>query len=136
MSCFSKREIMSQKTMNYEETFYGCSMTMKQQDIRLRSFVKNYVKGCGICQQFKIDRNPSHPSYLPIPGAHTTRPFANCSMDFITDLPISDGYDSILVVVDQDLSKGVILCPCTKSITSEDTAQLLLDNLYKRFGLP
>src|ERR1700678_4130398 len=55
----------------------------------LRSFVKNYVRGCGICQQFKIDRNPSHPSYLPIPGAHTTRPFANCSMDFITDLPMS-----------------------------------------------
>jgi transposase InsO family protein len=102
----------------------------------LRSFVKNYVRGCGICQQFKIDRNPSHPSYLPIPGARTTRPFANCSMDFITDLPNSDGYDSILVVVDQGLSKGVILCPCTKSITSEDTAQLLLDNLYKRFGLP
>src|SRR5271155_3054402 len=147
MSCFSREEIMSQKTMNYEETFYGCSITMKQQDIqenwkhttqwrKIRSFVKNYVKGCGICQQFKIDRNPSHPSYLPIPGAQTTRPFANCSMDFITDLPISEGYDSILVVVDQGLSKGVILCPCTKTITSEDTAQLLLDNLYKRFGLP
>src|SRR5271168_4674054 len=95
-----------------------------------------YVKGCGICQQFKIDRNPSHPSYLPIPRAQTTRPFANCSTDFITDLPNSNRYDSILVVVDQGLSKGVILCPCTKTITSEDTGQPLLDNLYKRFGLP
>src|ERR1700678_4103413 len=57
-------------------------------------------------------------------------------MDFITDLPNSNGYDSILVMVDQGLLKGVILCPCTKTITSEDTAQLLLDNLYKRFGLP
>src|ERR1700678_1554144 len=81
------------------------------------------------------DRSKPFP-YLLFTGAQTTRPFANCSMDFITDLPISDGYDSILVVVDQGLSKGVILCPCTKSITSEDTAQLLLDNLYKRFGLP
>ena len=71
----------------------------------LRSFVRNYVKGCGICQQFKIDQNPSHPSHLPIPGAQTTRPFANCSMDFITDLPISNGYDSILVMVDQGLSQ-------------------------------
>src|ERR1700678_3674413 len=34
MSCFSKEEIMSQKTMNYEEIFYGCSMTMKRQDIQ------------------------------------------------------------------------------------------------------
>jgi hypothetical protein len=102
----------------------------------LQSFVRNYVKGCGICQQFKMKQNPSHPSYLPIPGAQTTRTFANCSMDFITDLPNSDGYDSNLLMVDQGLLKGVILCPCTKTITSEDTAQLLLDNLYKRFGLP
>jgi hypothetical protein len=57
-------------------------------------------------------------------------------MDLITDLPPADGFDSILVVVDQGLSKGVILAPCNKSLTSEGTAQLLLENLYKRFGLP
>ena len=57
-------------------------------------------------------------------------------MDFITDLPITNGYDSILVVVDQGLSKGVILLPCNKTITAEGTAKLLLENLYKRFGLP
>ena len=27
------------------------------------------------------------------------------------------------------------ILPCTKTLTSEDTARLLLDNLYKRFGL-
>jgi hypothetical protein len=57
-------------------------------------------------------------------------------MDFITDLPPIDNYDSILVVVDQGLSKGVILIPCNKTVTAEETATLLLDNLYKRFGLP
>ena len=73
---------------------------------------------------------------MPVEKAKTTRPFANCSMDFITDLPISAGYDSILVVVDQGLTKGVILLSCNKAITAEGTAKLLLDNLYKRFGLP
>ena len=68
--------------------------------------------------------------------ATTTRPFTYCSMDFITDLPTVNKYDSILVVVDQGLSKGVILLPCNKTITAEQTAKLLLDNLYKRFGLP
>ena len=29
----------------------------------MRTFVKNYVKGCGICQQFKIDRSPSRPAF-------------------------------------------------------------------------
>ena len=45
-------------------------------------------------------------------------------------------FDSILVVVDQGLSKGVILIPCNKTITAEETAKLLLNHLYKRFGLP
>ena len=36
------------------------------------------------------------------------RPFAQCSMDMITDLPISNGFDSILAVVDHSLKKGAI----------------------------
>ena len=102
----------------------------------LRTFVKNYVQVCGACQQFKIDRHPLKQAFLPTEGAKLTRPFANCSMDLITDLPLSGGFDSILVVVDQGLSKGVILMPCNKTITSEGTAKLLLEILYKRFGLP
>ena len=66
----------------------------------------------------------------------STRPFSQTWMDFIVDLPPIDGYDSIMSVVDHSLSKGVILIPCNKKITSEQSAQLLLDNLYKRFGLP
>ena len=57
-------------------------------------------------------------------------------MDFITDLPSINNFDSILVVVDQGLSKGVIIIPCNKTITAEETGKLLLENLYKRFGLP
>ena len=102
----------------------------------LWTFVWNYVKGCGVCQQYKINRSPSHPSYMLIPQALMTQPFAHCSMDLITDLPLSDGFDSILVVVDRGLTKGVILLPCNKTITAEQVANLLLENLYKKFGLP
>ena len=102
----------------------------------LRTFVKNYVQGCGICQQFKINRTPSRLAYVPTEGAQTTRPFAHSSMDLITNLPLANGYDSILIVVDQGLLKGVILSLCNKTITSENTAKLLLEGLYKRFGLP
>ena len=102
----------------------------------LQTFIKNYVKGCGTCQQFKINRQPSKPSFIPTERSPTTRPFAYCSMDFITDLPPSENYDSILVVVYQGLSKGVILIPCNKTITAEETAGPFLNNLYKRLGLP
>ncbi|KAI5116065.1 hypothetical protein M0805_001230 [Coniferiporia weirii] len=57
-------------------------------------------------------------------------------MDFITDLPLSNHYDSIMVVVDHDSSKGIVLIPCTKTLDALGTAKLYHDNVYKRFGLP
>ena len=89
-----------------------------------------------MCQQYKINRSPSHPSYTSIPASSTTQPFAHCSMDLITDLPLSHGFDSILVMVDHGLTKGVILLPCNKTITAKQVAKLLLENLYKQFSLP
>ena len=56
-------------------------------------------------------------------------------MDFITDLPTSKGYDSLLVVVDR-LSKAIILAPCNKTITAKETSQLYIDHVWKRTGLP
>jgi RNase H-like domain found in reverse transcriptase/Integrase zinc binding domain/Integrase core domain len=102
----------------------------------LRVFVKNYVKGCGVCQQFKIDQNPSHPYFIPVEGAISTRPFTHCSMDLITNLPPVEGSNSILVVIDQGLLKGVIFCPTTKIVTIDGIGDLLHENLYKRFRLP
>ena len=57
-------------------------------------------------------------------------------MNLITDLPQSKGFNLILVIVNQGLTKGVVLAPCNKMITAEGTVKLLLGNLYKRFGLP
>ena len=57
-------------------------------------------------------------------------------MDLITDLPPVDGYDSIFVMVDRGNTKRAILIPTIKTLTQEGAGQLLLDNLYKRFGLP
>ena len=57
-------------------------------------------------------------------------------MDLITDLPVSDGFDSVMIVVDHGLTKGVILFPTNKTQTSAKTATMLLDHLYSRFGLP
>ena len=102
----------------------------------LRTFVRNYVKGCGQCQQFKINRHPIKPPLMGIEGPKTDRPFSQCSMDMITDLPPSKGFDSILSIVDHGLTKGVILIPCKKSISQEEVAGLLIDHLFRRFGLP
>ncbi|KAI5115276.1 hypothetical protein M0805_009568 [Coniferiporia weirii] len=57
-------------------------------------------------------------------------------MDFITDLPLSNHYDSIMVVINHDSSKGIVLIPCTKTLDTLGTAKLYHDNVYKCFGLP
>ena len=57
-------------------------------------------------------------------------------MDFITNLLISNGFDSIFIMVDQGLSKGVILMPCNKTITAEETAKKYIDNVFIQYGLP
>ena len=64
------------------------------------------------------------------------RPFAHCSMDLITDLSMGDRCDSLLVMVNQGLLKGVILCPTAKTVNMDGIGDLLHKNLYKRLGLP
>ena len=51
------------------------------------------------------------------------------------DLPSSDGHDSIVVVVDHGLMKGVILTSCSKTIDATGIVQIFLDNVFKCFGL-
>jgi len=56
-------------------------------------------------------------------------------MDFIIELPPSNFYDSILVVVDC-LTKMVHLILCIKTITGEGTTKLFLDHVFWYRGLP
>ena len=83
----------------------------------------------------KINTHPTSPPLMPI-SSTALHPFKQISVDFITNLPPSAGFDSIMVMVDHGLMKGVIFTPCHKTIDSLGTATLLFDNVYKRFGLP
>ena len=96
----------------------------------MRVFIKNYCKGCTICQQYKINRNPAKPTLNPIKAATSQRLFANCSWDLIIDLPESNGYNAILSIVDHGLTKGVIIIPTQKTTNEKDIVQLLIENVY------
>jgi len=101
---------------------------------RMGTFIRKYVEGCTLCQQMKSDTHPSNPPLTPIPLS-ATRPFLQISVDLVTDLPESGGFDSVMVMVDHGLMKGVILSPCKKTITSEGVAQLFFKKVFLRFGL-
>jgi hypothetical protein len=63
---------------------------------------------------------------MPIKGPLEPLPFKQISMDLMTDLPpTEDGYNTLLVVVDHGLSKGIILILTVKTVTSTGIAELL-----------
>jgi len=102
----------------------------------MNTYVQNYVKGCPICQQYKINRHPVKPPMQPIKGPSSKRPFSQLSMDLITDLPTDDGYDSILSIVDHGLTKGIILTATKKTVTADGITEILIDKVFSKYGTP
>jgi hypothetical protein len=100
----------------------------------LSTFVTNFVMGCAVCQQNKVHTHPVTPPLNPIKST-TSLPFKQLYVDLVTDLPLSNGHDSLMVVVDHGLTKGVILVPCSKTIDANGIAQLFFEFVFKRFGL-
>ena len=56
-------------------------------------------------------------------------------MDFIPELPLSNGYDNVLVIVDK-LTKYGIFIPCNTGITEKETAQLVFKHIICEYGIP
>src|SRR5215813_1128388 len=102
----------------------------------MNTYVQNYVKGCPICQQYKINQHSVKPSIQPIKGPTSTRPFTQISMDLITDLPPDNGYDTILSIVDHGLTKGIILTATKKTANADAIAEILIEKVFSKYGTP
>jgi len=70
-----------------------------------------------------------------MPNSIPEKPWMHISADFITKLPLAQGYNSILVVVDR-LTKMVYFIPTTEKTLAEGLARLFRDNVWKLHGLP
>ena len=95
--------------------------------------VKQYMEGCDTCQQNK-NRTEQLAGKL-MPNSIPEKPWAHILADFITKLPLAQGYDSILVVVDR-LTKMVHFIPTMEKTSAEGLARLFRDNVQKLHGLP
>ena len=95
----------------------------------MSSFIRHFVAGCTLCQQMNVNTHPTTPTLSPLPLT-CTHPFQQLSVDLITDLPLSHGYDSLMVVVDHSLLKGVILTPCNKTIDAKGVAKLFFKHMF------
>jgi len=102
----------------------------------MRQDVMDYVRGCAECQRHKINMRPTKASLSPIFPIHEAMPFETVALDFITKLPVSQGFDTILTVTDHDCTKAALFIPCKESMTAEETAGLIIQHVFSRFGLP
>ena len=86
-------------------------------------YIGKYVSTCDMCLRTKsIHQLPTgelHP--LPIPSG----PWDTISVDFITELPESNGKDAIMVVVDSMTKRSHFISTVT-TLTAARTAQLYL----------
>ena len=95
--------------------------------------VVKYVKTCNRCQVNKPCRKPTSAplQLMPIPET----PWEVISLDFITNLPKSKGYDSILVVVCY-LTKMTHLIPTHMTADAVKVAELFIEHIFRLHGLP
>ncbi len=95
--------------------------------------VRRFVQGCMDCAISKSPRHLPAGKLLPLPLPN--RPWSHLGVDFITDLPDSDGNTCILVIVDR-FSKSCRLLPLRGLPTAMETAKLLFNSVFRYFGIP
>lgn len=100
---------------------------------QLRRDVEEFIRTCDTCCRAKTPRHKPYGLLQPI--AAPTAPWTSISMDFLTDLPPSDGFDAVLVVVDR-FTKMAHFIPCLKSTSSEEAARLVLREVFRLHGFP
>ena len=82
--------------------------------------MEKYVEGCDTCARKKLQCHPwavTHPLDMP------TGIWEEIGVDLITQLPESNGYNTILVCTDL-FSKQIHAILCLTSITAEEVADL------------
>jgi hypothetical protein len=100
---------------------------------RMISDVNTYVDGCPICPKVKPVREKPvgelKPTEIP------TEPWDIITVDFVGELPESQGHNAIMNVVDRH-SKLLYSGACDTKINAEGAARLFLDTAWRYEGLP
>ncbi|KAL0172725.1 hypothetical protein M9458_033036, partial [Cirrhinus mrigala] len=92
-----------------------------------------FIKSCQICAQSKTPKEL--PSGLLQPLPIPQRPWSHLSIDFVTDLPPSHEFTTILVIIDR-FSKSCRLIPLKGLPTAMETALALFNHVFRVYGLP
>ena len=100
---------------------------------QMRQLINRYVRNCHTCARAKSRRHAKYGVLKPLPVPN--KRWSDLSVDFVVGLPVSEGYNAIMVCIDR-LTKMRHFVPTTSEVTAEDTADLFLNYVYKLHGFP
>ena len=95
--------------------------------------VERYVDRCNACQRYK-NQSKALVGKL-ITNAILEKPWSHILVDFISKLPLAQGYNTILVVCDY-FSKMAHFIATTEKTSVEELAKLFQDHVWKLHRLP
>ncbi|KAK3556676.1 hypothetical protein QTP70_012833 [Hemibagrus guttatus] len=98
-----------------------------------RQDTEEYVRSCPTCAQTCVSHQLLEGLLEPLPVPQ--RPWPHLSIDFLTDLPSSGGFTSMMVVIDH-FSKMCKLVPMKGLPTAMQMAEVLFQHVFRNFGLP
>ena len=99
----------------------------------MRRMVKEFLQQCDVCQRFKTDCMKPAGLLQPLPIPHQM--WTDVSMDFIEGLPSSNGYTTIMVVVDR-LTKYAHFIALKHPFTAVTVAKAFVANVVRLHGIP
>ncbi|MBW0578687.1 hypothetical protein O181_118402 [Austropuccinia psidii MF-1] len=108
------------------------TLTLVKRDFHWSSmtqFIKDYVSSFQQCSRNKNIHHKKFGLLKPLPISNG--PWICLSIDFITKLPLSNPFESILVIVDRFSKMEVFITPMS-SISSLDLAHLFTKNIFSK----
>jgi len=99
----------------------------------LTEWINDYVRSCDECQHNKSPRHARWGLLQPLETPYAA--WNSISTDFITQLPESQGYTQIMVVVDR-FTKMAHFIGLPTNATAKDVANVFLREVWKLHGLP
>ena len=100
---------------------------------RMTRDIWQFVSMCPVCQKIKHGCHLPYGLLQPIPIL--TQPFKVVTMDFIGELPKSQGHNTIFILICK-LTKYAYFIPCTTDMTEKKTARLFFNKIVTHIGLP
>ena len=98
---------------------------------KMEEDVKDNVRTCDTCQRDKPSRHRRYGEREPLEVPY--HPWSSISMDWIIELPESNGYTEIWVIVDR-FTKMAHLVPLQTNTSAKDLVKIFVKEVWKSMG--